>query len=146
MASSDTDDSSVHGEPTPASSISSFTETTNNEADIQAASEILTPPVPSPVARNKHQVHVIATISHLSKAPSVSSHIDEIVEWALFPPPELIPPSIGHSIDYIVNWALFPPTELMLPSSPPTCTSKCSSVSLPGTLDAIDFLFPQEFL
>ena len=140
MASSDTDDSSVHGKPTPVSSISSFTETTNNEADIQAASEILTSPVPSPV---EYQVYVTATIS-LSKAPSVSSHIDDIFEWALFPP-ELIPPSIGHSIDDIVTWALFPPTELMLLSSPLRCTSKCSSVSSPGTLDAIDFLFPQEF-
>ena len=138
-ASTDTGESSVCGRATPESSISS-----QGLTEIEVGGTTNSEPASPPNSSSHNKLQVTTTTPHLPKVPTVSSHIDEIVEWALFPPTELIPPSIGHSIDDIVNWALFPPTELMLPSSPPASISNRSSLSSPGTPEAIDFLFTSE--
>ena len=97
--SADTNDSSGQ---VPASSTSSFEPEIDSTKNDEPASEtqLTLPSLSSPC---------------LPQVPSVNSYIDEIVEWALFPPAELIPPTIGSSIEDIVKWALFPPTDLMMP-------------------------------
>ena len=108
--SADTDDSSVH---VPASTSSFEPEIDSTSNDEPASETQLIPP-----SLSSSQTDSLNVTAHsVPHVPTVNSHIDEIVEWALSPPAELIPPTIGSSIEDIVKWALFPPTELMMPPS-----------------------------